>query len=126
MRVLALALVTGLFALSACASGFDRNEDDDNGNDPRIDAPFTSNGDGGFTIDAPSSGIDAPGSVIDAPTSSIDAPTTGGINCPDTIDYYIKALDEISGNPNWVDCTSGADCTISQCCYGMIVCVAYP
>ena len=122
MRDLALALVTGLLAFSACASGFERNEDDDG--DPRVDAPFTNNtGDGSIVTDARI--IDAPGTVVDAPLQT-DAPTTGGINCPDTPVYYFKALDEISNNPNWVDCTSGADCTTSQCCYAQLVCVAYP
>lgn len=117
MRVLALALVTGLLAFSACASGFERNEDDDVL--PPIDAPFTNNnGDGSLAIDAPTS-------IIDAPMQT-DAPTTGGISCPNTQEYNDRALAEVLFNPNWVACTSGADCTSSQCCYEAIVCVAYP
>lgn len=120
MRVVALALVAGLAASFACASGFERNEDDDS--DPRIDAPFVNNGDGGQETDARI--IDAPGQIVDAPT---DAPTTGGIDCPDTIDYYFKAFDEILNNPNFVTCSSGAQCSTSQCCYvPLTVCVAYP
>jgi hypothetical protein len=118
MRVVALALVAGLATSFACASGFERNEDDDT--DPRIDAPFVNNGDGGQQTDAR---IDAPGQTVDA---SIDAPTTGGIECPNTQEFNDRALIEILTNPNFVECVTGADCTSSQCCYASIVCVAYP
>jgi len=119
MRVVALALVAGLAASFACASGFERNGDDDS--DPRIDAPFVNNGDGGQQTDARI--IDAPGQIVDAPT---DAPTTGGVACPNTQEYNDRALAEVLFNPNWVPCTSGAECSSAQCCYEMIVCVAYP
>ncbi len=123
MRVVTLVLGAGLLALCACASGFERHGDDDD--PPRFDAPSGGGGDGGFAVDAPGTTVDAPGTTVDA-SMQTDAPTTGGITCPDTIDYYAKALDEILNNPNYVDCLSGADCTSAQCCYGQIVCVAYP
>ncbi|HUQ01239.1 MAG TPA: hypothetical protein VM261_02035 [Kofleriaceae bacterium] len=131
MRVVSLALVTGLLAsllaigasVSGCASGFERNGDDD-GNDPRIDAPFGGNGDGGGGfVDARL--VDAPGTVTDAPLQT-DAPAGGGVECPMTQEYDDRAFIEILTNPNFVECTSGADCSSSQCCYGAIVCVAYP
>jgi hypothetical protein len=126
MRVVSLALVSGLLAVcsfaSACASGFERNGDDDD--PPRIDAPFGGNGDGGGgLVDARI--VDAPGTVTDAPLST-DAPTTGGIDCPNTQVYNDRAFIEILTNPNFVECTSGAECSSSQCCYGALVCVAYP
>jgi hypothetical protein len=65
------------------------------------------------------------GQIIDAPTQ-VDAPTTGGVDCPDTQEYNDRAFIEVLTNPNWVACTSGADCSSSQCCYGGLVCVAYP
>jgi hypothetical protein len=120
MRVVTLALVTGLLVAAACASGFERNDDDDD--DPRIDAPGGGGGgggDGGFSTDAPGT------VVVDAPVQT-DAPTTGGIDCPNTQTYNDRALIEILTNPNFVECASGADCSASQCCYGAIVCVAYP
>ncbi len=130
MRVVSLALVSGLLAsflaigasLSGCASGFERNSDDDD--QPRIDAPFGGNGDGGGgLVDARL--VDAPGTVTDAPLQT-DAPTTGGIDCPNTQVYNDRALVEILTNPNYVECVSGGDCSTSQCCYAAIVCVAYP
>ena len=128
MRVVTLVLVTCVGALCACASGFERHGDDDDDDVPRFDAPGGGGGDGGdggFTVDAPGTIIDAPGTIVDPPMQT-DAPTTGGVTCPDTIDYYFRAIDEIANNPNFVDCTSGADCSSSQCCYGQLVCVAYP
>jgi hypothetical protein len=125
MRVVPKALVVGLLAAcafaSACASGFERHGDDDDDQPNNTDAPIFSNGDGGIT----DARIDAPGQIIDAPTQ-VDAPTTGGIDCPDTPEYYAEALDEVLNNPNFVECSTGADCSSSQCCYGAIVCVAYP
>lgn len=121
MRVVALALAAGLLASFACASGFERNEDDDN--DPGVDAPFGGGGDGSIATDARV--VDGPGQTVDAPMQT-DAPTTGGVNCPNTEEYNARALEEVFFNPNWVPCTSGADCTSSQCCYEAIVCVTYP
>jgi hypothetical protein len=125
MRVVPKALVLGLLAAcafaSACASGFERHGDDDD-QPNNTDAPIFNNGDGGGITDART---DGPGQIIDAPTQ-VDAPTTGGVDCPDTQEYSDRAILEIFGNPNAVVCTSGADCSSTQCCYGGLVCVAYP
>ncbi len=129
MRVVLLALSSAWVlagGLAACAQGREPLDDDD-GNSP-IDARINSGGDGGggsidARIDAPGGG-GPDGSLVDAPVQT-DAPTTGGVECPDTIDYYFRAIDELSG-PNPTFCSSGAECSSAQCCYGAIVCVPYP
>jgi hypothetical protein len=127
MRVVPKALVLGLLAAcafaSACASGFERHGDDDDDQPGTADAPIFNSGDGGGGADARL--VDAPGQIVDAPMQ-VDAPTTGGVECPLTQEYDDRAFLEILINPNPTFCTSGADCSSSQCCYDALICVAYP
>lgn len=96
-----LMVVVPMFA---CAQGFQGN-DDDNGDDddtPRVDAPFN-------TTDAPVSAIDA---RVDAPISSIDAPMP-------PIDAPIGLPDGGTGGA----CTDNSQCGTGMCCFGQIMCV---
>ncbi len=120
-----MALSTAMLLGFGCATGGERLSDDVA--DP-IDARASTSdgalGDGAVTdarVDA-SSSTDG-GSTTDA-ASSVDAGGTG-VECPADLLYYFRAIEALS-LPSPPFCTTGAECSSAECCYGGLVCVGYP